>query len=567
MRGQVSSNPVFNELRLKRQLCDAVISVDGEEFPIHKIILSCCSQYFRSCFSWNLHKKDEVYKLHEFSPDIIGLIIEFAYTGNVEVTEDNAQSLYMAAEYFDFPSLTEACTAFMEQRLCIENCIQIWQFTGFYSCPRLHHSAYLFIACHFTEVCTSPEFLELSVEELSQIIEDDKLDVKEESIVFEAVLRWINHSTQERSRYISLFLPKVRLALMTSDYFKNNVENNELVKWNNKLKDTLKQADTLINGTITFTHGTNHHLARPRIPAGILLAIGGWLNSGMNDTIDAYDTYTDLWVTLVKNEVAGLVHHGSAFLEGAVYCVGGSTGDGTSKGVHRFDLDTRTWNEVASMNSCRCFVSITVLKGRIFAIGGYDGQARLNTAECYDPKTNQWTDIASMHEKRSDAGCTTLGGNVYICGGYNGTQCLSSVERYSPETNSWTTVTSMSSRRSGLGVITFEDRIYAVGGFNGNRINTVEAYNPITRCWSEERSMPMPRNNFGIEVVDDSIFVIGGYNDSGLTSKVEFYNRKTDVWSETTRLKVPCSSMSCCVVYGLNMADYKLLLPSRNIVV
>lgn len=39
---------ISNELRLEGKFCDVIISVDGVEFKAHKLILSCCSIYFRS---------------------------------------------------------------------------------------------------------------------------------------------------------------------------------------------------------------------------------------------------------------------------------------------------------------------------------------------------------------------------------------------------------------------------------------------------------------------------------------------------------------------------------------
>ncbi|XP_076008552.1 kelch-like protein 10 [Genypterus blacodes] len=498
-----------------------------------------------------------VYKLDYGSPSIIRLIIEFAYTGNVEVTKDNSKDLYMASQYFEIPSLTDVCSTFMEQQLCVKNCIEIWHSKGFKR-TRLSHSAYLFIACHFSEVCTSPNFLELSVEELSQIIEDDKLNVKGENVVFDAALRWINHSPQERRGHITRLLPKVRLGLLTSEFFTNNVKNNHLVKSHEELEETVRMTEILISERTIFSNGINHPLARPRLPVRILLAIGGCEDSGLTDKIETFDTCTDLWVTVSNNEAARLSYHGSVFLNGSLYCVGGSNGDDVCKEVHRFDLDTRTWHQVAPMNSCRCFVSVTVLKGRIFAIGGFDGQDRLSTAECYDPETNQWKEIASLNKKRSDAGCTTLDGNVYICGGFNGNEYMNSCECFSPETNQWTRITPMNARRSGLGVIAYEDRVYAVGGFNGvHRLKTVEAYNSWTEIWYELSTMEVPRSNFGIEVVDDSIYVIGGYNQSAYLADVEFYNLASGVWCKAAEMKVPRCALGCCVVHGLNnMGDY-----------
>ena len=42
---------ILMELRNNGQLCDAVIKVECEEFPIHRNIMSVCSPYFRSLFT------------------------------------------------------------------------------------------------------------------------------------------------------------------------------------------------------------------------------------------------------------------------------------------------------------------------------------------------------------------------------------------------------------------------------------------------------------------------------------------------------------------------------------
>ncbi|XP_064496785.1 zinc finger protein 135-like [Pseudopipra pipra] len=38
---------IANELRLEERPCDVIVTVDGVEFKAHKLILSCCSTYFR----------------------------------------------------------------------------------------------------------------------------------------------------------------------------------------------------------------------------------------------------------------------------------------------------------------------------------------------------------------------------------------------------------------------------------------------------------------------------------------------------------------------------------------
>ena len=44
----------MNALRSEGTFCDVVIVVDGQEFPVHKSILSAASPYFKAMFTCNL---------------------------------------------------------------------------------------------------------------------------------------------------------------------------------------------------------------------------------------------------------------------------------------------------------------------------------------------------------------------------------------------------------------------------------------------------------------------------------------------------------------------------------
>uniref|UniRef100_A0A3B4X478 BTB domain-containing protein n=1 Tax=Seriola lalandi dorsalis TaxID=1841481 RepID=A0A3B4X478_SERLL len=203
------NSSVYNELRLEQQLCDAVIRVDDVEFHVHKLLLCNCSTYFRALFTHWSTPDSQVFDIPNVSPDMMRLIIEFAYTGFVHVTQENIQELFIAADRFNVMGILEACSHILEEQLAPQNCIGIWWFTDLYYYPELRRKTFLYILNHFEEVAaTSEEFLLLSVQELAKMIENDQLSVKKEKTVFEAILRWITYAPEQRREYISLLLSK-----------------------------------------------------------------------------------------------------------------------------------------------------------------------------------------------------------------------------------------------------------------------------------------------------------------------------------------------------------------------
>ncbi|KAL3971723.1 zona pellucida sperm-binding protein 1 [Sarotherodon galilaeus] len=217
---------VFSELFLEGQLCDSVIRAGDVEFKIHRIILCNCSAYFsfmteRQCENadLNLHRdlfcykplpSNQVYNFPTVSPKAMSLILEYAYTQSVVVTEDNVLELLVEADHFIVTGVIQACCNFLERKLCFNNCISICNLADLHNCPDLRGKAYRYILHHFEEVAAlSLEFLQLSVQQLSDLIEKDELNVKQESTVFEAILRWINYSPVERECDMPALLSKV----------------------------------------------------------------------------------------------------------------------------------------------------------------------------------------------------------------------------------------------------------------------------------------------------------------------------------------------------------------------
>ncbi|XP_071357249.1 kelch-like protein 10 [Trachinotus anak] len=560
-RSSHNSNSVYNELRLQRTFCDAVIKVEDVEFPVHKIILCNCSRYFRALFTRWSTTDSKVFNISGMTPHMMQLIVEFAYNGSVSVTQDNAQDLMLAADLLNVMDVVQICSNFIGEQLCPENCIGIWQFTNTCISPELQQKAYRYVIEHFEEVVPFEEFLQLSVEELTEMLGRDDLNVRKETTVYEAILRWIAHVPEEREGHIDVLFSTVRLALTSAEYVRIHVLSNALVRNSTECLQITHNAIQTLYHIITnrpSVSGLCSPIARPRLPNAVLLAIGGWSGGDPTNGIEAYDVIADRWINVTNNLERPRAYHGAAFLSGYVYCVGGFDRVEHFNSVRRFDLSTRTWHEVAPMYYRRCYVSVTVLNGCIYALGGYDGHSRLSAAERYKPETNQWSLIAAMNEQRSDASCTTLNDKVYICGGFNGNECLHTAEYYNPETNQWTLITPMNSRRSGIGVIAYADHVYAVGGFDGNsRLRSAEAYNPQTNTWHIVSSMITPRSNFGLEVIDDRLFAVGGFNGSTTTDNVEYYDATTDVWSAACDMEIFRSALSCCVVFGLpNMAEY-----------
>ena len=82
----------MNSLRLQNLLCDVVIKTGTVEFPAHKAVLASCSAYFYAMFTGELSESKQMnVTLKDVDPGALEMLLEFAYTAEIQVTEDNVQ--------------------------------------------------------------------------------------------------------------------------------------------------------------------------------------------------------------------------------------------------------------------------------------------------------------------------------------------------------------------------------------------------------------------------------------------------------------------------------------------
>lgn len=79
----------------------------------------------------------------------------------------------------------------------------------------LHAKAKLYVLRNFEEVVAkSDELLDISIDELYQIMNNDLLNIKDEALAWEGILRWIKYDADNRMKHVPLLLTTVRLGIL-----------------------------------------------------------------------------------------------------------------------------------------------------------------------------------------------------------------------------------------------------------------------------------------------------------------------------------------------------------------
>ncbi|XP_065500073.1 kelch-like protein 3 isoform X3 [Caloenas nicobarica] len=527
---------VMNELRSKRLLCDVVIVAESVEMEAHRVVLAACSPYFCAMFTGDMSEsKAKKIEIKDVDGQTLRKLIDYIYTAEIEVTEENVQVLLPAASLLQLMDVRKNCCDFLQSQLHPTNCLGIRAFADVHACTELLQQANAYAEQHFPEVMLGEEFLSLSLDQVCSLISSDKLTVSSEEKVFEAVISWINYEKESRLEHMAKLMEHVRLPLLPRDYLVQTVEEEALIKNNNTCKDFLIEAMKYHLLPLDQRQLIKNPRTKPRTPVSlpkVMIVVGGQAPKAIR-SVECYDFEEERW-----DQVAELPSRrcraGVVFMAGNVYAVGGFNGSLRVRTVDVYDGVKDQWTSIASMQERRSTLGAAVLNDLLYAVGGFDGSTGLASVEAYSYKTNEWFFVAPMNTRRSSVGVGVVEGKLYAVGGYDGAsrQCLSTVEQYNPATNEWTYVADMSTRRSGAGVGVLSGLLYATGGHDGPLVRkSVEVYDPGTNTWKQVADMNMCRRNAGVCAVNGLLYVVGGDDGSCNLASVEYYNPSTDKWT------------------------------------
>lgn len=292
-------------MRESGTFCDATICIPGEKkrLPVHRAIMSSCSEFFRSLFTNGLQETlQHDVNIHGVSIKVMEVIIDYAYTKEVAITHDNAEEIFAASDRFNVLGLLQSCIDFFAQEISPENCIGFLRFAKYYNNKDLHDICWMYIMLHFKEIVEmSHEFLQLELEEINEIIVNDKLNVTSEDDVYDAVIKWTDYSPRKRKEDSKTLLECVRFPYLTECCFNDKVLNRRDLKrslcWDSisRSYELVKKFRSCEDHKVKSQTSEIARFSKPRIPSSVIFVLGGWARDGVTRSVETYDRNTDQW--------------------------------------------------------------------------------------------------------------------------------------------------------------------------------------------------------------------------------------------------------------------------------
>ncbi|XP_071787115.1 kelch-like protein 8 isoform X2 [Asterias amurensis] len=554
---------VLRELYDRQALCDITLVVGSTELQCHRLVLACCSPYFRAMLTSEMKESREqkilIYDIDEASMEAL---ITFMYTSKVLLTVDNVQKLLRAASLTQIEIVAKACCDFMTSHLHPTNCLGIRSFAELHGRTELLKTADIYTFDHFLEVVGSDEFINITAAHLYDVISSPDIRIENESQVYQAVMKWVRFDLPNRVKELSQLISAVRLPMVPATFLMDVVESEELIKKCLKCRDLLDEAKNYhlsVNKVVPQSPKKVYQSERsqPRkSTAGVLFVVGGRGASGDPfKSIECYDLRSNRWFHVAELNCKRR-HVGVIAASGKVYAVGGHDGKDHLNSLEAFNPKTNKWKLLSPMKTKRRGLAVAQLGGPLYAIGGLDDNMCFSEVERYDIATDSWSYAASMNMARGGVAVATLNDHIYAVGGNDGSTTLNTCERYDPHLNKWTPIPSMQTRRAGGGVLALNGFLYVIGGFDDSSpLSSVERYDPLTKAWSTMTSMSMCRGGVGVSVISGKIYAVGGHNGSSYLMSSECFDPATETWTpikDISTCRAGAGVVTCnCLVHSL----------------
>ncbi|XP_006804181.1 kelch-like protein 41b [Neolamprologus brichardi] len=520
----------LKELLNENKFVDCHLKVGDRSFPCHRLIMAACSPYFREIFFTEDGKEVENTKevvLEDVNPSILDMIIQYLYSAEIDLTDDNVQDIIAVANRFQIPSVFTVCVNYLQKKLSLGNCLAIFRMGLVLSCPRLAIAARNYIAERFELLYKEEEFLKLAAHELFAIIGGDSLNVEREELVFEAVMAWVRHDREKRLKVLKDAFNCIRFRLLPEKYFKERVETEEMIKADPELQKMIQVIRDAFKGKLPEKPKKNEGEEGASKEGGEEedSPFPGFLNDNrrqgmyardfilmINDTAAVgYDVSENECFLAAMSEQVPRNHVSLVTKKNQLYIIGGLFVDEENKDVplqcyaYLLDPFSSDWIALPPMPSPRCLLkmrwsetkklplkihghAVVSHKGLVYSIGGKtDDNKALNKMFVYNHKQSEWREQAAMKTPRAMFGAVVHNGKIIVVGGVNEEGLTASCEAYDFATNKWEPFTEFPQERSSVNLVSNGGSLYAVGGFAMVQMENKEVTpTEVTDVWQYE---------------------------------------------------------------------------------
>lgn len=262
--------------------------------------------------------------------------------------------------------------------------------------------AAVMIRRNFHKVIRKDEFYLLPLHPVRHWLSDSEITVDSERQLFEAIIKWVQHNTEERVKHFEELFRLLKLPQISPTYLTQVLRKDPLVANSAACQqlvsdalevhavrfESLRSADLELVASYTA-------MIQPRFGQNmdVIMVVGG-VSEGEEYLSECvgYFVAEDRWVNLphIHSHLDG---HAIAVTDSHVY-VAGSVEPGFAKTVERYNPSLNSWEPASNMTIRKHSFGLTYVKDMLYGIGGHGNfSPGFKDVAVYNPKQDKWHNL------------------------------------------------------------------------------------------------------------------------------------------------------------------------------
>ncbi|XP_052075925.1 BTB/POZ domain-containing protein 6-like [Mytilus californianus] len=179
-------------------MCDVTFHVGSAKSPIkaHKYMLASASPVFYSMFEGPLSEKGDV-DIVNMTPEYFDMMLQYIYTEKFVIDSKNIKGLLYGSEKYMLQTLKDKCSDFLTSSVNGDHTCVVFQTAHDFNMKDLETDALNFIFKKGRACFESDDFLHLSSDCLTLIVESDKLYC-DEPTMYQRMVQWAKLRCEEQ---------------------------------------------------------------------------------------------------------------------------------------------------------------------------------------------------------------------------------------------------------------------------------------------------------------------------------------------------------------------------------
>ncbi len=533
----------MGKLFRQETLSDVMLMAEGQSIPCHKFLLAALSEHLCKLVAAPEGLKDNLLEIEGITFQTLKVIVNYMYTGYIDVTVENAGDVMAACRTLELCSAYETCEAYLMEKVTPANCISLHKVAAGNDALKLKERAHDVMMKKFKTVASGTEFLDMATDEVEEYIQNENLRIHDEDPVYDAVISWVRQKPEERTSYFSQLIKSVRLRYCSTYCLEHIVPHEplmEAIEFQKLLFSALKHQSP---GGFCFdkAHKECKDCAVfPRKGYGStsnMVIIGGISDPGDVTRRDCWHWDDATWEHMEDCAVPTEIRLFSACVAGdGIVVTGGDHNGKLLSQCWQLSTSTYQWSPLPDLVTARCRHASVCVGGQVYVIAGegLDGK-EMSSVECLEKHNTAWKVVPAAPKSLVHTLAVGHKEKIYVLGGKD-LKWNDSESCYMYDTNSkvWQKLSDMPQPCKFGSAVAWKDMIYVVGGFE----RSCMSFNPALSAWTILSQCVHEHGDAPAVVWKDRILVCGGRSRDFQrpddkphgTSVVEEYDPVKDTW-------------------------------------